>query len=339
MIETHQTGSQIAGAQITGAGLTPDGTPAQRIVLRSDLLEVSVLTLGAILQSCRLEGGASCVVGFPTVAGYTDDMRYCGAIVGPVANRLSGAEAMIGAELWRFVPNEGRNLLHGGSAGFDRRIWQIADIGPAHVTLRLELRHCEGGFPGNRVFEARYRVEGRQLMLDLVSRTDRPTLANLAPHAYWNLRGEGDIAGHVLRLAADAVLPVGPDLCPLGAPEPVAGAFDLRQGQQLATGAATYDHNFCTAQGRVPLRSVATLSVPDAPGVPWLEMATTEPGLQVYDGARHATRPYFGVAIESQCWPDAPRNPDFPSILLTPENGARVQRTVWTLLSGTGRAQ
>ena len=322
------------GAQITAAGLAADGSPVQRIVLRSDRLEVSVLTLGAILQSCRLDGRASCVVGFPTAEGYTDDMRYCGAIVGPVANRLSGAEAMIGAELWRFVPNEGRNLLHGGSAGFDRRVWQIADISTSHVTLRLEMRHCEGGFPGNRVFEACYRVAGRQLMLDLVSRTDRLTLANLAPHAYWNLRGGGDITGHVLRIAADTVLQVGPDLCPLGAPEPVAGAFDLRQGRRLATGEATYDHNFCTARTRVPLRVVATLSLPDDPAAPRLEIATTEPGLQVYDGARHATRPFFGVAIESQCWPDAPRNPDYPSILLTPEDGALVQQTVWTLYSG-----
>ncbi len=317
---------------ISDFGVLPDGRRVARVTLRSGGMEVGVLSLGAILQSCRIGDGPSLVAGFATLAPYLGDMRYCGAVVGPVAGRIRGAEAMIGDSLWRFVPNEGRQLLHGGADGLHGRVWQIVDCGPAHVTLRLELAHCEGGFPGARRFEARYRLEGRHLSLDLVSRTDRPTLANLAPHAYWNLRGQGGLAGHVLRVAADEMLVPGPDCCPPGPPEPVAGWLDLRRGQPLGQRPDQgYDHCFCVARARGPLRTVAWLSLPDEPRAPLLEMATTEPGLQVYDAARHPGRPFFGVALESQCWPDAPRHAAFPSILLRPEDGALVQRTIWTV--------
>jgi aldose 1-epimerase len=59
-----------------------------------------------------------------------------------------------------------------------------------------------------------------------------------------------------------------------------------------------------------------------------MSVATTEPGLQVYDGARLATqvagldgrryRAHAGVALEPQGWPDAVNRPGFPSQELRP---------------------
>ena len=52
-----------------------------------------------------------------------------------------------------------------------------------------------------------------------------------------------------------------------------------------------------------------------------MTIATTEAGIQVYDG-RNAARPgrglYEGLAIEPQNWPDAPNHAGFPSIALHP---------------------
>lgn len=70
-----------------------------------------------------------------------------------------------------------------------------------------------------------------------------------------------------------------------------------------------------------------------------MELATTEPGLQVYDNAGakpsdfpgHGGVPYgtcSGLAIEPQFWPDAPNHPDFPSILLEP-GAPWLQETEW----------
>ena len=58
------------------------------------------------------------------------------------------------------------------------------------------------------------------------------------------------------------------------------------------------------------LREVAWLDGPSAV----MAIATTEPGLQVYDG-RDQTPPYPALALETQGWPDAPNRADFPSIV------------------------
>ena len=327
----------MRAGQVASFGQTRQGQDVQRVTLRSDRLEVGVLTLGATLHSVHLAGVShSLVVGFERAEDYARTDTYCGAVVGPVAGRLRGAEAMIGDQLWRFVPNDGGQLLHSGTEGLHQRLWQIADLGADHVTLALALAHCEGGFPGSRQFEARYRVEGNMLALDLVTRTDRPTLANLAPHAFWNLSARDTLQGHRLRVAAAQVLPVGPELYPVADPEPVKGRLDFRHGRPLGQ-APGYDQCFCLSQKRQPMRPVAWLDMTDMPDAPCMEMSTTESGLQIYDGGQRKKRPFFGVALESQGWPDAPNHPNYPPILLRPEDGALIQSTCWAIQPAADR--
>lgn len=283
-------------------------------------LQAEFLAYGATLHQVRL-AGRELVAGLSDLAAYRAGRGYHGAVVGPVANRISGAQAMIGDQLWRFDPNEGTTLLHGGAIGLHGRDWAVADQGPEHVSFALDLGHCEGGFPGERRIEARYRVDELTLRLDLVATTDRPTLMNLASHVYWNLTGRANLDGHRLRVAADRFVPVDARLCPTGAPVAVTDKMDLRAGRAL-DGGPRYDHNFCLSDAREALRPVAWLSAPDAPA---MELATTEPGLQVYDGGPSM----FGLALEPQCWPDAPNQPGYFPVLLSPEDGPLVQSTEW----------
>ncbi len=286
----------------------------------SGALQADLLPYGAALHQLWV-GDHQVVAGLPDPAAYHAGRGYHGAVVGPVANRISGAQAMIGDQLWRFDPNEGTTLLHGGEIGLHGRDWTVVDQGAAHVTFALDLAHCEGGFPGQRRIEARYLVDGQTLRLDLVATTDRPTLMNLSSHVYWNLTGRDNLDGHRLRIAADRLTPVDARLCPTGPPVAVTSEMDLREARLLDDG-PRYDHNFCLSDAREALRPVAWLSAPDAPK---MELATTEPGLQVYDGGPSM----FGIALEPQCWPDAPNRPDYFPVLLTPENGPLVQATEW----------
>ena len=288
--------------------------------IASGALQAELLPYGAALHRLWV-GKHQVVAGLPDLAAYHAGRGYHGAVVGPVANRISGAQAMIGEQLWRFDPNEGTTLLHGGEIGLHGRDWAVADHGAAHVTFALELGHCEGGFPGRRRIEARYSVDGLTLRLELVAWSDRPTLMNLSSHVYWNLTGRANLDGHRLQVAADQFVPVDARLCPLGAPVAATGEMDLREGR-LLDGGPRYDHNFCLSVAREALRPVAWLS---AEGAPMMELATTEPGLQVYDGGPTM----FGLALEPQCWPDAPNQPAYPPILLTPEDGPLVQVTEW----------
>lgn len=322
---------------ISDFGTTTGGKPVRAVRLRAGELTAVVLTRGAILQDVRLAGTPwSLTLGSDRLDAYEGPMAYCGALVGPVANRIGGAEAMVAGRLCRFPPNEGPNLLHSGATGIHARIWEIAEASEAALRLRLALPDGLGGFPGNRVIEAEFALAGAGLTLTLAATTDAPTLMNIANHSYWSLDGGHDIGGQRLRIAADRYLPVDAALLPLGEPREVSGGFDLRTGRMLDLGEG-YDHNFCLAEAPRALAFAAELT--GRRGVRMV-LETTEPGLQVYDAARlstapfpgHAGQPYgahAGLALEPQRWPDAPAHPGFPSIALAPDQRYR-QVTRWS---------
>lgn len=300
-------------------GVTTAGAPVDAIRLRAGALSVKVLTRGAILQDVRLDGvGHSLTLGSDRLADYEGVMGYFGAIVGPVANRIGGARAVIGGRDFRFAENEPGRTLHSGPEGTHAQVWHVEEVTGAAVTLALAMPDGQGGFPGNRRIVARYEVLApATLRLTVTAETDADTLMNPAQHSYWNLDGSAHWRGHRLRISAEHVLPVDAGLLPRGSVVPVGGSpLDFRNGKALREGAPALDTNFCLSEGREALREVAWLT--GALGVT-MALATTAPGLQVYDG-RAAIRPghgpYEGIAMEPQHWPDAPNHPRFPSIAL-----------------------
>ncbi len=315
------------------AGRMADGRAVHALHLTGGGLSLRLLTLGATVQDLRLAGvDWPLVLGAADPADYSGPLLYAGAIVGPVANRIAGARAFIAGRLCHFEANEGRTLLHSGARGLHARIWAVEDAGPDHATLRADLADGEGGFPGNRTIRARFRLASpATLTLDLTATSDVMTIVNLAHHGYWNLDGSADTGGHRLAVAADRYLAVDAAMIPTGPPLSVAGtSYDFRAALQLS-GAPPLDHNFCLASARRDLTEVATMT--GSSGVR-LSIATTEPGLQVYDG-RHlavaagggldgrAYGPRAGMAFEPQVWPDAPNRPDFPPAVLGPGESYR----------------
>ena len=265
-------------------------------------------------------------------------MEYFGAVVGPVANRIGRAQAVIGGRLCHFPANERTTLLHGGKRGTQVRHWDVIAAEADFATLRLALADGDQGFPGNRVITAAYQVAAPgSLTLELTATSDADTLMNLANHSYWNLDGTGVIAGHRLRVAADTYTPVREGLLPTGERRAVHDAFDLRAGRRI-DGTEGYDHNFCLSDAVRALTEVAELT--GRAGVR-LRIATTEPGFQVYDGSflnilqhpGHGGVHYSkhqGMALEAQHWPDAPHQPGFPPITLASGTIYR-QETRWSL--------
>ena len=323
-------------------GATQDGRAVHRVQLSAGDLSVWVLTYGAALQDVRLVGVAhSMTVGSPDLAAYEGGLGSAGTIAGPVANRISGARAAIDGAECAFDRNFlSRHTLHGGFAATHRKVWRVAESTGASVRLILDIPDGEGGFPGARKISALYEVFApATLALTLEATTDAPTLMNLANHSYWNLGPAPTTMGHGLRVAANRFLPATEDSFPTGEIADVAGTrFDFRNGRLVEAGIeGPLDNNLCLADARSPLRHVATLTGPT--GVE-MRMATTEPGLQIFDGRNlempgfasmdgppHAV--YAGMALEPQFWPDAPANPDFPSILLGPGESWR-QETRWS---------
>lgn len=303
---------------IESAGTLPDGRPIKRIALSDGALSVHILTYGAIVQDIRLAPfDHSLILGFASGAAYLTDPAYIGAVVGRVANRIAGGQVHLGGQRYILDRNEGAHTLHGGAQGTSRLLWRILDHSPRHVALGLFLPDGHMGFPGALEIVARYGVCGGALEMSFeATAQDDMTLCNLAPHLYFTLDGQGDIRDHRLSINAATYLPTAPDGIPTGARQAVAGTpWDFRQPRRIGAGGVAYDHTFCLANARRTRTPALTLQAPRS-GITML-LETTEPGVQVYDGAG-LTTPHSGLALEPQGWPDAPNHSGFPSITLLP---------------------
>jgi aldose 1-epimerase len=294
------------------------------------------MSWGAVLQDLRLAGhDAPLVLGFDRFEDYPAHSPYCGAVAGRCANRIAHGRFTIDGEHYQADLNDhGRNTLHGGSDGFGRRNWRLAEAGPDSVTLTLHDSDGAMGFPGALDVTCTYHIRAPgTLRITFEAVCDRPTLCNLAPHSYFNLDngGAGDILGHRLMIHAGAYLPITEDEIPTGVVEPVQKTpFDFMIPREIRRDEAgeqlKYDHNFCLAAARRPL-SLAAWAQGAGSGVE-LEVWTTEPGLQFYAGYKvdvavpgHGGRrykPYSGFCLEPQIWPDSPNRPYFPQAVLRP---------------------
>lgn len=316
---------------MTRFGTLPSDEDVTRIEIAGHGLTAGIITYGASLQSLYLDGVAHpLVLGFDKLAPYLGEGMYFGAIVGRYANRIGHAQARIGGMARALNANFlGKHLLHGGSDGSGVRNWHVAGHNGNSATLSDRLPTGHMGFPGNMDVRVTYKIlPGPVLSIIIAARTDAETLCNFAQHSFFNLDGSADIGGHRLIVPAQTFTPVDAELIPTGEVAPVAGTrFDFRQGALLGQAMAQgpLDHNLCLRDSRAPEPlHTATL---EAGGVR-LDITSTEPGLQLYDGAHlradakgiggEPYGPHAGAALESQLWPDAPHHGHFPSAVLMP---------------------
>lgn len=298
---------------------------------------------GAALMDLRLDGHAApLVLGFDDPNLYPEHSRYFGATAGRFANRIGeGRFALDGASYQTDTNFLGRHTLHGGRKGTGKREWEMLDREADAIRFGLNLADGEMGFPGALRIEALFTcAPGASLRIEYRATCDAPTLCNLAHHSYWCLDDTGGLARHTLKVAADRYTPVDDGMIPTGVASVEGTRFDFRSGRALP-GEALLDHNLCLSDARVAVRPVGVLRS-DASGLR-MQIATTEPGMQVYDGAKldiHAPGlggrrygPHAGVALEPQVWPDAPNHADFPDATLRPGETYR-QTTTFTFSKG-----
>jgi aldose 1-epimerase len=335
-------------------GTLPDGTGVNAYTLKSDAIEMQVITFGArvtALHTADRQGTvADVVLGFNELGLYLDPKNaYLGVIAGRFANRIAKGRFPLDGGTAQLTINNGPNSLHGGVEGFDQRNW-TAEITPGGVAMTLVSPDGDQGYPGTLTTVVRYTLDGDTVRIEYEATTDKATVVNLTNHAFFNLAGEDtpSILDHVLTLESDAFTPVvDADAIPTGEIVPVAGTpFDFTQpavigarigndDPQLVYGVG-YDHNWVVRGAAGELRPAATLVDPATGRV--LTVETTEPGIQFYSGnfldgtsVGKSGTPYgqrSGLCLETQHYPDSPNQPTFPTTVLRPGETFR-SLTTW----------
>jgi aldose 1-epimerase len=309
------------------------GMDIQEAVLRSPGgIEARVLSYGAIIRdlSVPLADGTrqSQVLGYDDIAGYLSDPNYFGALVGRYANRIAGGRFTVDGTTHDLDRNEqGKTTLHGGSGGFSTRNWTIVELTATRITLRLISPDGDQGFPGELTATCRYEVcDSRGLVVDVRATTNRATPVSLAQHSYFTL-GAQDVRELLLTVHSDHYVPVSDDLIPTGALCPVdATPFDFRSRRRVGAVPGGLDHTFVLRGGPDAAEGPRLVAVLENPlNGRALEIETTQPGLQIYDGAMIRSpsqgpglSAHSGICAETQAFPDSPNCPAFPDSVLRP---------------------
>ncbi len=338
-------------------GNMPDGAPVEALTLRNGECSCEIITCGGAVRALTVPGRAGPVdvaLGFDTLDAYLSQDKYIGALIGRYGNRIGGASFSLEGREYHLAANDGVNHLHGGQAGFDKRLWTVEELSGDSAVLSLFSPDGQEGYPGDLEVRVRYTLRGGALVLDYEAHTDRTTLCNLTNHTYFNLSGHGSgpVAGQFIQLLAGRYTPAGPGSIPNGELAPVDGTpMDLRRARPIGEHqddpfeqlllAGGYDHNWAVDGWDGTLRPAARAWSPDT-GIA-MEVLTTLPGVQFYGGnyldgcpAGKGGAPYarrWGFCLETQFFPDSPHHPNFPSPVLAA--GRRYEsRTVYRFKTG-----
>lgn len=326
----------------------PDGRDVYAYTLtNANNASVKLLSLGGRINELNIpdKNGvlADVVCGFDNVKAYLGDTGYHGALIGRFGNRISKAKFSLDGKEYSLFVNNGRNHLHGGEFGFDKKIWDIKTWeigGTMYLEASIVSPDGEEGYPGTLQVKVLYTFDNENtLSINYKAATDKKTIVNMTNHSYFNLAGHdsGTIMDHTLWLDADKITLTDDELIPTGEELNVENTeFDFRTEKAIGKDIDNdninliygqgYDHNYIlNTNGEI--KHFGTLKDPKSGRV--MKVYTNQPCVQIYTGNcvvtdyapfKNSVKPVkrCGVCLETQHAPDAPNRPEFLSCELNP---------------------
>lgn len=333
-----------------------DGRPVTEYTMQNGAgLSVQAINYGGTITSLHVpdrDGTVENVVlGFDSFedyrsAAYQQLNPYYGAIIGRYGNRIAKGRFTLDGDTCELTTNGGPHHLHGGTKGFDKQFWRgrtFTDEQGVGVAFTYTSPDGEEGYPGRLQTEVRYTItDDNRLVVEYSASTTKATPINLTQHSYFNLNGDAgtNVLDDQLMINADTFTPVDSTLIPTGELRAVEGTpFDFTRltrigdridpaNRQLRYGQG-YDHNFVLNRDVAdPDELVQAATVWDPESGRRMTVYTTQPGLQFYSGNALQESPAgdndpphrhrSALALETQHFPNAPNEPDFPSTILRP---------------------
>ena len=163
------------------------GSVASITLENANGMRVTLLSYGATIQSILVpdkDGRMTDVLlGYDRAADYEVNSGYLGACIGRNGNRIAGATFCLNGRRYTLTANEGKNQLHGGLCGFDKKIWSYT-CREDSVEFTTVLADGEEGFPGRMEVAITFTLDDENgLHIDYRAVSDRDTVANFTNHA------------------------------------------------------------------------------------------------------------------------------------------------------------
>ncbi len=270
------------------------------------------------------------VLGYDHIDKYLNNNgeRYLGAVVGRCANRISNGRFAIKGTEYQLPKNDGKNTLHGGLIGADKRVWEVVSTNDSVIKMHTVFADGEDGFPGNLDVTMSYTLtRDNQFQIRYAATTDSTTLCNFSHHSFFNLKGEGNgtILDHELQINSRYMTTVDDHLIPDGKFSGVKNTpFDFRVKHRIGENidaddeqlknAKGYDHNWIMDKTD-PKQYAWNATLTEPVSGREMQVWSDQVGLQFYSGnffdgkgigkCGKALNFREGLALETQYFPDA----------------------------------
>lgn len=308
------------------------------MILKNNYLEVEISEFGASIISIKTPDRhgkiVDVVLGYDDIEKYKRQTKYIGTTVGRCCNRIKNGLIEIDGTKYQLNCNDGKNHLHGGDIGFDKKIWNSKEIENG-VELNYISEDGEENYPGQLDAKVTYTLKENSLVINYKATTNKTTICNLTNHTYFNLNGYGNILQHQVQILADYFTENNQESIPTGKIIPVENTpMDFRNPQYIEKDinneyyqiqyAKGFDNNWVLNNYNGEIRKIAT-TYSELSGIE-LEVSTDLPGLQFYsgnflDGAENGKnnipiKNHSGFCLECQYFPDAFNHKNFPQPVL-----------------------
>ena len=316
-------------------GRTISGNVVNAFNIRSKNLQILVSEYGATIISIILKDGngiyRDVVLGYDSLNQYEEDQHFFGATIGRIAGVVSNSQFEVNGTSYKLT-SQGKHHYHGGPNGLNKQVWRGGET-ECGVQMDIISPDKSSGYPGEVHISILFQlIADSCFVLRYNATSDADTYLNLTNHTYFNLNGHsnGSCLNHNIRINSTKFIPVDHDEIPLGIFNSVKNSsFDFRQicnlGERIHSDDQRIiemkgiDHYFILSRDKFKYYPDVFLSSPDTKIK--LKLFTTYPGIYFYtgNGIRDGLigkndcryRPYSGVAIESQYFPDGPNRPNF----------------------------
>ncbi len=286
--------------------------------LENNDLKVVISSLGGTIVSFTDKSlNRDIALGFKKIDDYPGNGEFFGAMVGRCANRIGKGTFKINDKEYHTDINNGPNSLHGGSATYAFKNFELVSREDKKLVLLLKSYDGEAGYPGNFSLIVSYELKNNHFIISYTGESDKDTLCNITNHCYFNLDEKTDtILNHEALIPSERICLNDDDGMATDKVIDVKGtSFDFtewktfgenfnKKHENLSRGGI--DHNYVFEN--MDMKLLIKMRNKDLE----LSVYADTPGLQIYTSnfiedtkGKEDYHQYAGVAIEPQHCPNA----------------------------------